>query len=80
MNIILLVHNHVIKGRGQKKKWEFSHVSNFQKWIFKHGLNHPEIQRNFISPLYDPPLIREDSLFFETLQYFRNSKLGVPPE
>ena len=24
-------------------------------FIFKHGLNHPEMQRNFFSPLGDPP-------------------------
>ena len=45
---------------GLKKKWEFSQrwgpsdfgsFSQIFLFIFKHGLNHPAMQRNFAHPL-----------------------------
>ena len=35
---------------------DFGSVSILFFFIFKHGLNHPEMQRNFFLPLGDPPL------------------------
>ena len=34
---------------------DFGSVSILFFFIFKHGLNHPEMQRNFFLPLGDPP-------------------------
>ena len=34
---------------------DFGSVSILFYFIFKHGLNHPEMQRNFFLPLGDPP-------------------------
>ena len=35
---------------------DFGSVSLVSFFIFEHGLNHPEMQRNHFSPLGDPPL------------------------
>ena len=43
-------------------------------FIFKHGLNHPEMQRNFFSPLGDPPPLPS---FLQQIDYI---SLGVPLE
>ena len=58
---------HLGKGSKKKKKKygifhkgggvppDFGSVSILFFFIFKHGLNHPEMQRNFFLPLGDPP-------------------------
>ena len=49
-----------IRGGGSSRFWVRFHTFFF---IFKHGLNHPEMQRNFFLPLGKAPRIRKPSLF-----------------
>ena len=54
------------KGRVKKKSGnfptegggpsDFGSFSHFFLFIFKHGLNHPEMQKNFVHPLVTPLL------------------------
>ena len=52
---------------------DFGSVSILFLFIFKHGLNHPEMQRNFFYPLVTPP----PSSFLQQIDYI---SLGVPLE
>ena len=60
-----------IGGGGSSRFWVRFHTFFF---IFKHGLNHPEMQRNFFLPLGDPPPLQLPST-----NRFHFFKWSLPP-